>query len=114
MADPVNFVKKVSSCTMENIDKTFRELEAMEGIGNEAQKAENPTLAGVKIGTCIGSGIGAVYGGIIGGAIGAAAKYRKTAAAIITAAVVWKFRGEIVDFISGTTSGDNAGMDAFM
>jgi hypothetical protein len=41
-------------------------------------------------------------------------EYKKTAAVIITAAVVWKFRGEIADFVTGVTGGESAGGDAFM
>lgn len=97
-----------------NVEKTFSDLEDIEGFGSHVKQAETPALKGIKIGAAIGSGAGAIYGGIIGGAIGFAIEHKKTAAVVITAVVAYKFRHEIADFVLGTGSGDSAGGDAFM
>lgn len=114
MITPVDVFCEVSQVANDEIEKTFNALEKIEGFGSVSERPKTPTLNGVKTGAAIGAGAGAIYGAMVGGIVGAAVEYKKTAAVIITAAVVWKFRGEIADFVTGVTGGESAGGDAFM
>ena len=114
MTTPAEVLCETNQVVNDEIEKTFDALEKIEGFGSVVEEPKNPTLFGVKTGAAIGSGVGAIYGAVVGGIVGAAVEYKKTAAVIITAAVVWKFRGEIADFVTGVTGGESAGGDAFM
>ena len=114
MTTPVEFVTEVDGAINKEIEQTFNDLDKIEGFGSAIEKAETPTLAGVRTGAAIGAGAGAIYGGVVGGIVGAAVEYKKTAIAVTIAAVAFIYREEIADFVGDKLSGTSAGGDAFM
>ena len=114
MATPVEVVCEVNQTVYNEIDKSFQDLEKIEGVGSITEPAKDPVLQGVKMGGAIGVGVGAIYGGVIGGVVSAAMEHKKTAAVLALAAVAWIYREEIGNFVTDAIASDNAGGDAFM
>lgn len=114
MTTPVEVFCEVNQAVNGEIEKTFEDLEKIEGFGSITEKAKTPTLNGVKAGAAVGAGVGAVYGAMVGGIVGAATEYKKTAFVLTVAAVAFVYREEIADFVTGIVSGESAGGDAFM
>lgn len=114
MTTPVEVFCEVNQAVYNEIEKTFEDLEKIEGFGSITEKAKTPTLSGVKIGAAIGAGTGAIYGAMVGGIVSAAMEYKKTAAVVTVAAIAFVYREEIMNFASGVIAGESAGGDAFM